>query len=125
MTKVTRKMFVEAALNCEIDKLQDESYQTVGKKMLASIIKQANRPKTKSPERLENEKKAVEIARILKERNTPVNATWITENVRGVLHPQKANAIMAVAIEMQLCERVTIAKKPYYVHVDWNPSTEE
>ena len=125
MERITRQKFIEAALSLDVERLKQEDYQIVGQKMLASILKAANKPKTKSPERIENERMAKQIAQTLYERNTPVNAKWISDNVQGVLTSQKANAIMAVAIELGLCERIVLGKKPYYVHVDWNPEREE
>jgi len=125
-----KKMTRREALVMAIEKFNPEvereaSAIEVINKMIASIDKQADKPKTKSPARIQNEKKAIEIAEILEKRNTPVNATWITDNVKGVMTIPKANAIMAVAIELGLAYRITLGKKPYYVHKNWNPDKED
>ena len=71
----------------------------VANKMLASIEKQSNKPKTPSKTRLENEKLADDLVGEMVAIDKPVDTKWITEHVRFVTNSQKANAVVKIAIE--------------------------
>lgn len=68
-------------------------------KMLASIDKQSNKPKTPSKTRLENEKLADDLVGEMVAIDKPVDNKWITEHVKFVTNSQKANVIVKIAIE--------------------------
>lgn len=88
-------------------------------KMLASINKQAARPRSKSSARLQNEPMAKEFITKLREHGQPVNTKWMCENIRYCIHSQKAVAIAKIAIEWGEVEKVTIKGRTYYVPAGW------
>lgn len=88
-------------------------------KMLASINKQAARPRSKSSARLQNEPMAKEFIAKLREHGQPVNTKWMCENIRYCIHSQKAVAIAKIAIEWGEVEKVTIKGRTYYVPAGW------
>lgn len=88
-------------------------------KMLASINKQAARPRSKSSARLQNEPMAKEFIAKLREHGQPVNTKWMCENIRYCIHSQKAVAIAKIAIEWGEVEKVTIKGRTYYVPANW------
>lgn len=88
-------------------------------KMLASINKQAARPRSKSSARLQNEPMAKEFIAKLREHGQPVNTKWMCENIRYCIHSQKAVAIAKIAIEWGEVEKITIKGRTYYVPAGW------
>lgn len=88
--------------NFEDDELagsHTEEAIAVAQKMIASIEKQSNKPKTPSKTRLENEKLADDLVGEMVAIDKPVDTKWITEHVRFVTNSQKANAVVKIAIE--------------------------
>ena len=89
-------------------------------KMLASIEKQKSRPRSKSSARIQNEPIAKEFIAKIQAVNEPVNAKWMTYNVRYCTTSQKAVAIARIAEEWGAIEKVSIKNRTYYVPVkDW------
>ena len=86
-------------------------------KMIASLDKQASRPKGKTSARIENEAFARQFIAKLSERTkqTPVNATWIAENVPFVRSSQKATHVAKIAVEWGAVSEITEKKRTYYV----------
>jgi hypothetical protein len=118
--KITRKMFVSAALACDVELLATPEYQAVGEKMLASITKQAERPKGKTSARIQNESYARELCRLLADSPTEevVNAKWIADHVRGVMTSQRGYHVAQIAIEWGQLEEVLIKKRTFYAKTD-------
>ena len=89
-------------------------------KMLASIEKQKSRPRSKSSARIQNEPIAKEFIAKIQAVDEPVNAKWMTYNVRYCTTSQKAVAIARIAEEWGAIEKVSIKNRTYYVPVkDW------
>ena len=82
--------------------------------MVTQIDKQAARPKSKTSARIQNETMTKEFIKKLAEVNEPVNAKWMTYNVKYCLTTQKAVAIAAIAEEWNAIEKVTIKNRTYY-----------
>lgn len=126
--KVTRRMFVEAAVACDTSKLCLEEYQNVGKKMLASFDKQANRPKSKSAARIKNEGHAKELIRLLfapENMDELINATWISQRIKWVDSSQKAAKVADIAIEWGAAKKIYVKNRAYYIPVlSWEPPKE-
>lgn len=100
--KMTRKQALELMLELTREGFEAEEVQEareVIKKMLASIDKQNNKPKTPSKTRLENEKLADDLVGEMVAIDKPVDNKWITEHVKFVTNSQKANVIVKIAIE--------------------------
>lgn len=106
--KMTRKQALEDVIeivNTMVEWETDEDIktwdeiQTVLRKMLTSIDKQSNKPKTPSKTRLENEKLADNLVGEMVAIDKPVDTKWITEHVKFVTSSQKANAVVKIAIE--------------------------
>ena len=84
-------------------------------KMIASIDKQAKRPRGTSRARLENEKLADDLVGEMVGYGKPVNTKWITEHVKYILTPQKATAVCKLAIEKgEIIRTVDDKKKVWY-----------
>lgn len=89
-------------------------------KMLTSIEKQKSRPRSKSSARIQNEPIAKEFIAKIQAVDEPVNAKWMTYNVRYCTTSQKAVAIARIAEEWGAIEKVSIKNRTYYVPVkDW------
>lgn len=89
-------------------------------KMLVSIEKQKSRPRSKSSARIQNEPIAKEFIAKIQAVDEPVNAKWMTYNVRYCTTSQKAVAIARIAEEWGAIEKVSIKNRTYYVPVkDW------
>lgn len=124
--KMTRKEALQTAIEIMTEYLHvsfgendfsathTEKAITTLEKMVAQIDKQAARPKTKSKTRLENERMAQEFIILLQDKNEPVNATWISENVKYCMSPQKAVKVAQIAEEWGAIERITTKKRTYY-----------
>lgn len=100
--KMTRKQALELMLELTREGFEAEEVQEareVIKKMLISIDKQSNKPKTPSKTRLENEKLADNLVGEMVAIDKPVDNKWITEHVKFVTNSQKANVIVKIAIE--------------------------
>lgn len=108
--KMTRKQALELAIRMfkEHEYGANETFMTelegvpaveVLNKMLISIDKQSNKPKTPSKARLENEKLADNLVGEMVAIDKPVDTKWITEHVRFVTNSQKANAVVKIAME--------------------------
>ena len=96
-------------------------------KMIASIEKQASKPKGKTSARIQNEgyaRKLIELLRAMPEPQ-PINATWIAEHIPYVMTSQRGYHVAKIAIEWGALEEVTIKKRTYYTFVEtWEPPTE-
>lgn len=120
--KMTRKEALELAIlaieHSEIDMGEADEAIKVIKKMLTSIEKQSNRPKSKSSARLQNENSARVLIEKLQamEEPKPINATWIAENIPYVMTSQRGYHVAKIAIEWGALEEVTIKKRTYYVY---------
>ena len=116
--KMTRKEALEFAIdnivaNCgdDLKKCGGDKAIEVIERMIASIDKQANRPKGTSKARLINEKLADDLVGAMVAYDAPVNTKWITEHVKFVTTSQKANAVVKVAIEKGDIVRTVDEKK--------------
>ena len=119
---MTRAEALELMLELTREGFEAEEVQKareVLEKMLASINKQAARPRSKSSARLQNEPMAKEFIAKLREHGQPVNTKWMCENIRYCIHSQKAVAIAKIAIEWGEVEKVTIKGRTYYVPAGW------
>lgn len=121
-----KKMTRKQALTNVIEHLRDcENYANddwheeieVFNKMIASIDKQANRPKSKTSARIQNENYAKQLIKLLAEthRTEPFNATWIAEHVPFVSSSQRGYHVAKIAIEWGAIEEITIKKRTFYV----------
>ena len=125
--KMTRAEALQLALDIVADYASDypENAETANQawevldKMLASINKQAARPRSKSSARLQNEPMTKDFIAKLKEHGKPVNTKWMCENIRYCIHSQKAVAIAKIAIEWGEVEKITIKGRTYYVPSGW------
>lgn len=126
--KMTRKQALEFTIEAVDTMLEWEdedmmkNWQEARKvfiKMIASIDKQAARPRSKSSARLQNEPMAKDFIAKLREHGQPVNTKWMCENIRYCIHSQKAVAIAKIAIEWGEVEKVTIKGRTYYVPAGW------
>ena len=126
-----KKMTREEALVFAIDHMRDDALEdpsgeftdvaeasAVLQKMLASIQKQKNRPRSKSSARITNEPIAREFVKKLAAADEPVNAKWMTYNVRFCTTPQKAVAVAKIAEEWGAIERVSIKNRTFYSLVE-------
>ena len=127
--KMTRKEALELAINLvehsDLDMEQAEEACEVLRKMVASIEKQNNRPKSKTSARLQNENSAKLLVEKLRETHhtEPINATWIAENIPYVMTSQRGYHVAKIAREWGALEEVTIKKRTYYVLVEtWEPT---
>jgi len=93
----------------------------VAQKMIESINKQANRPKTKSSTRLQNENYAKKFIALLQEKPAGflASAKWMSENIPYVMTSQKAVAVAKIAEEWGAVSRVVEKKRTYYVLNDY------
>lgn len=107
--KMTRKEALEAAIylvklaadetiNTDNAANWNEAAEVLGK-MYASITKPRVKSNAPSKARIENEKLAAAAVEAIREHGEPVTCKWITEHVRGILTPQKATAVMKLAID--------------------------
>lgn len=113
--KMTRKEALEIAMG----KLDHNSEEwSVLNKMVAQIEKQAKRPRSKSSARVTNEPIAREFVKKLAAAGEPVNAKWMTYNVRFCTTPQKAVAVAKIAEEWGAIERVSIKNRTFYSLVE-------
>ena len=81
------------------DEATVEEVREVLDKMYASITKPRVKSNAPSKARIENEKLAAAAVEAIREHGEPVTCKWITEHVRGILTPQKATAVMKLAID--------------------------
>jgi len=96
----------------------------IAHKMIASIDKQAARPKSKTSARIQNENFAKQLILKLREMDDPkpFNATWIAENIPYVMSSQRGYHVAKIAIEWGALEEVTIKKRTFYQFVEtWEP----
>lgn len=97
----------------------------VARKMIESIDKQSNRPKSKSSARIQNENSARLLIEKLRAMDDPkpFNATWIAENIPYVMTSQRGYHVAKIAIEWGALEEITIKKRTFYQFVEtWEPS---
>ena len=113
--KMTRKEALEIAMN-ELE-LHSEPWEVLHK-MVEQIEKQAKRPRSKSSARVANEPIAREFVKKLAAAGEPVNAKWMTYNVRFCTTPQKAVAVAKIAEEWGAIERVSIKNRTFYSLVE-------
>ena len=113
--KMTRKEALEIAMN-ELE-LHSEPWEVLHK-MVEQIEKQAKRPRSKSSARVTNEPIAREFVKKLAAAGEPVNAKWMTYNVRFCTTPQKAVAVAKIAEEWGAIERVSIKNRTFYSLVE-------
>ena len=122
MDKITRRMALVAALDENLELLAREDYKDVIRKMIASIDKQASKPREKSLVCKQNEAKAAELLPLLIEHDAPVNSKWIMEHTKGILNSQKATKVMQILIDQGAVRTIRLKNKSYWVHMDWDPS---
>lgn len=120
--KVTRRMALIAALEENVTLLSTNEYKEVIKKMIASIDKQASKPKEKSLVRKQNEEKAQELLPLIIQHDAPIDTKWVMEHTKGVMNSQKATKIMEILLEQNEIRSIRIKNKSYWVHMDWKPS---
>ena len=113
--KMTRKEALEIAMN-KLE-LHSEPWEVLHK-MVEQIEKQAKRPRSKSSARVANEPIAREFVKKLAAAGEPVNAKWMTYNVRFCTTPQKAVAVAKIAEEWGAIERVSIKNRTFYSLVE-------
>ena len=118
--KMTRKEALELMLEITREGFEADDVQEARKvlrKMIASIDKQAARPKTKSSARLQNENHAKVFIAKLQEKPTGflASAKWMSENIPFVMTSQKAVAVAKIAEEWGAITRVVEGKRTYYV----------
>lgn len=63
-----------------------------------------NRPRTKSKETLENEKRAREAVELMRRHSEPVTGEWIMEHIPGIFKLSTANGCMRTASRLGLVE---------------------
>lgn len=124
--KMTRKEALEAAIYL-VKLAADETINTdnatnwkeaaeVLEKMVASIKKQSERPRTTSKARIQNEKLADDLVGEMVGHGEPVTTKWITEHVKFITTSQKATAVCKVAIEKgDIIRTVDEKKQVWYV----------
>lgn len=123
--KMTRKEALEFAIyaieRSEFGTEEAEQSLEVLKKMIASINKQAARPKNKSNARLQNENHAKKFIALLQEKPAGflASAKWMSENIPYVMTSQKAVAVAKIAEEWGAISRVVEKKRTYYVLNDY------
>ena len=122
------QMYQDYVNTSEPDEISEE-YQNVievYRKMVASIEKQNNRPKSKTSARIQNENSAkLLIGKLMETHHTePINATWIAENIPYVMTSQRGYHVAKIAREWGALEEVTIKKRTYYI-LNENYSPEE
>lgn len=118
--KMTRKEALEKAIerfNPDCSSCEAEVVEILSK-MVAQIEKQANRPRSKSSARVTNEPIAREFVKKLAAAGEPVNAKWMTYNVRFCTTPQKAVAVAKIAEEWGAIERISIKNRTFYSLVE-------
>lgn len=129
--KMTRKEALEFAIyaieRSEFGTEEAEQSLEVLKKMIASIDKQAKRPRSKSSARIQNENSAKALIQKLMEthRIEPFNATWIAENTPYVMTSQRGYHVAKIAIEWGALEEITIKKRTFYVFNENYSPTEQ
>jgi len=118
---MTRKDALNACIRLAKEQsVVDDSWNEVAEvlaKMVASIEKQADKPKGKTTARIQNESYAREfIAKLTElEPGTPVNAKWIADNVRFVSSPQRGTHVAKIAEEWGAISTVSVKNRTYYV----------
>lgn len=114
--KITRKEALEFAIDAINEAFDDcDEYIEVIEKMIASIDKQAKRPRGTSKARLENEKLLDNLVGEMVACGEPVNTKWITEHVQFIMTPQKATAVCKLGIEKgEIVRTVDDKKKVWY-----------
>ena len=120
--KMTRKDVLAAILCEDWDTLKTDEARTVAEKMLNSIKKAADKPKTgKTSARIQNEAYAREL--VGKMPSEPFTAKWISENVRFVGSPQRAVHVARIAEEWGALTTVSVKNRTYYVaNEDYTPA---
>ena len=122
--KMTRAEALEIALASlyaedMMPKEKADEVAEVLEKMLASINKQASRPRAKSSARIQNEGMAKQFIPMLEQYGKPVNTKWMMENIRYCISSQKAVKVAEIAIEWGKVEKVKIKGRTYYAPVGW------
>ena len=97
-SNVTRKSALEFCMELPEVKANPEVAEVLGK-MYASITKPRTKSDAPSKARILNESLATAAVAAIREHGEPVSTKWITEHVNGILTPQKATAVMKLAIE--------------------------
>lgn len=110
-----KKMTRKEALEIAIAAVDNEEAIEVLNKMLVQVTKSRKKPEGPSKARRENEVLAREAAKAIAEKGEPVTGKWIQEHVRFITSPQKVTAVMKVAAELGLAERVKEGKNVTYV----------
>lgn len=118
--KMTRKEALELMLEATREGFESDEMveaREVVEKMIASIEKQAKRPKTPSKAAIENEKLADNLVGEMVGYGKPVDTKWITEHVQFILTTQKATAVCKVAMAKGDIVRVVDEKKHVWYHL--------
>ena len=112
-SKVTRKDALAAAIS-KFD--TTDPIREVLEKMLEQVSKVRN-GETPSQAKAKAERHELMIACIDIMNNHPdadINSTWLAKHVNGVRTPQKATALMGMAVKEGLVNKVYQGKKVYY-----------
>lgn len=125
--KMTRAEAVQFAIDyladgidCEILKEDDQVNEVLAtlEKMHTQLMKPRKKSNAKSSARVANEPIAREFVKKLATAGEPVNAKWMTYNVRFCTTPQKAVAVAKIAEEWGAIERVSIKNRTFYSLVE-------
>lgn len=109
---ITRAEVLTAVVNGDFETLQRADAREVAGKMLASITRKANKPKTESKAAKENAALAHQVAMVMPEGEA-VLTSWIMTHVEGIMTPQKCTKVMQVLIEKGRVEKVEKVKGRY------------
>ena len=120
--KMTRKEALEMAIDLvkQTATEDDGAWTEVAEvltKMHEQVSKSRKKPEGPSKARRENEVLAREAVKAIAEKGEPVTGKWIQEHIRFIASPQKVTAVMKVAAELGLAERVKEGKNVTYVAV--------
>ncbi len=111
--EMTRKQALEVAI-AALDYNDPKAEEARG--VLSKMVEQLSKPKTTptvNKTRVANEALVREIAESVP-AGTTITCGWITENVQGVMTPQKAVALMKVGESLGLFRRTVDGKKVGY-----------
>ena len=136
--KMTRKEALELAVEHFTHKLNDylkmseadeisQQYEEaieVFTKMIASLDKQAAKPKGKTTARIQNEGYMKELYRLMQEHKEPVTPKWVTEHVKGVMSTQRVVWVAKIGKEWGWIKEIRVKKDVFYALIDWEPPTE-
>lgn len=127
--KMTRKEALELMLDATREGFESPEMQEareVVAKIIASIDKQASKPKGKTSSRVQNEQYAIVFINKLDGINEPVSAKWISENIRGVMSVSRAVWVAKIAEEWGAIQKISVKNRTLYEKVaDWDGAIPE